>query len=291
MEPVLHPGRPRWATARLLPWCFQLLLLLMPLLAPAAESELVRERMPDGRTALATWYPGDNDKPPVLILHGFLQTREFPTVARLGESLAEEGYPVLLPTLTLGVDARRKSLPCEAVHLHSMDQDAEEVAHWVQWLHQRTGKPVSVIGHSAGSTTLLAMSQAHPELPVKRMILISLLYFKPGEASAGETAQGAGDGKLREYRIAFCKRYPSTPEAFASYRTWDAQRTLQALAASPWPVSVILGGADDRVTAAWRARLKASPAQLRVVEDAGHFFDTQYEFDLLDEVMDLLGGA
>ena len=267
------------------------LLLLLPLSGLADQPDLVREKMPNGRVALATWHPGHEDKPPILILHGFLQTREFPTVARLGESLAEEGYPVLLPTLTLGVDTRRKSLPCEAVHLHSMEQDAEEVAYWVKWLHQRTGKPVTVIGHSAGSSTLLALSQAHPELPVSRMILVSLLSFRPDEASTEGKPVSSADGKLREYRIAFCKRYPSTPEAFASYRAWDAKRTLQALAASPWPVSVILGGADDRVTADWRARLKVSPAELRVVEDAGHFFDTQYEFDLLDEVMDLLGGA
>lgn len=267
------------------------LLLLLPLTGLADQPDLVREKMPNGRVALATWHPGHEDKPPVLILHGFLQTREFPTVARLGESLAEEGYPVLLPTLTLGVDERRKSLPCEAVHLHSMEQDAEEVAHWVKWLQRRTGKPVTVIGHSAGSSTLLAVSQRHPELPVSRMILVSLLSFRPEEASVeGKPVPSAG-GRLREYRIAFCKRYPSTPEAFASYRAWDAKRTLQALADAPWPVSVILGGADDRVTPQWRARLKASPAELRVVEEAGHFFDTQYEFDLLDEVMDLLGGA
>ena len=277
--------------ARAVRGCFVFLLLLLPLTALADQPDLVREKMPNGRVALATWHPGHEDKPPVLILHGFLQTREFPTVARLGESLAEEGYPVLLPTLTLGVDERRKSLPCEAVHLHSMEQDAEEVAYWVKWLQRRTGKPVTVIGHSAGSSTMLALSQRHPELPVSRMILVSLLSFRPEEASVeGKPVPSAG-GRLREYRIAFCKRYPSTPEAFASYRAWDAKRTLQALADAPWPVSVILGGADDRVTPQWRARLKASPAELRVVEEAGHFFDTQYEFDLLDEVMDLLGGA
>ncbi|RMG50237.1 MAG: alpha/beta fold hydrolase, partial [Gammaproteobacteria bacterium] len=238
-----------------------LLLTGLCLQTVAADEGLVRERMPNGKTAVATWYPGEADKPPVLILHGFLQTREFPTVARLGASLAEEGYPVLLPTLTLGVDDRRKSLPCEAIHLHDMPGDADEVAHWVRWLHRKTGKPVTVIGHSAGSSVLLAMAERHPELPVRQMILVSLLHYEGGPVESGNRPSPEKGG-LGEYHIAFCKRYPAPPEAFESYRAWDDQRTLKALHDAPWPTTVILGGADGRVSPAWRARLSRTPAKL-----------------------------
>ena len=79
----------------------------VPVQAGSARIEL--EVVP-GITAEADYWPGEADKPAVLILHGFLQTREFPTVRRLAEALADEGYSVLTPSLTLGLNRRRQSL-------------------------------------------------------------------------------------------------------------------------------------------------------------------------------------
>ncbi len=86
-----------------------------------AERRVELEVAP-GLTAAAAYWQGEADMPPVLIAHGFLQTREFPTVSRLAESLADFGYSVLKPSLSLGIDRRTKSLACEAIHTHSMQQ-------------------------------------------------------------------------------------------------------------------------------------------------------------------------
>ena len=87
-----------------------------------------------GLTAVSDYWPGEADLPAILILHGFLQTREFQTVRRLAEALSDEGYSVLLPSLTLGLDRRRQSVACEAIHTHSMQQDVDELRAWIDWL-------------------------------------------------------------------------------------------------------------------------------------------------------------
>ena len=101
-------------------------------------------------------YHVEKARTPILILHGFLQTHHFPTVRQLADSLAGLGYPVLTPSLSLGLHRRNTSLACEAIHAHSMQKDAEEVGHWVDWLQRRYQRKPVLIGHSAGSVTLLA---------------------------------------------------------------------------------------------------------------------------------------
>ena len=112
-----------------------------------------------------------------MILHGFLQTREFPTVRRLAESLADEGYSVLLPSLTLGLDRRRQSMACEAIHTHSMQQDVDELHAWIEWLNNRNSERPVIIGHSAGGVLITALLGRHRDLPLAGAVLISLSYF------------------------------------------------------------------------------------------------------------------
>ncbi len=85
-----------------------LLAMAMPVAAHAGSARMELDIAP-GVTAEADYWPGEADMPAVLILHGFLQTSEFPTVRRLAESLAEEGFSVLTPSLTLGLNRRRQS--------------------------------------------------------------------------------------------------------------------------------------------------------------------------------------
>jgi hypothetical protein len=48
--------------------------------AHAGSARLSLER-PSGLTAVSDYWAGEADRPAILILHGFLQTREFPTAA------------------------------------------------------------------------------------------------------------------------------------------------------------------------------------------------------------------
>ena len=54
------------------------------------------------------------------------------------------------------------------------------------------------------------------------------------------------------------------------------------------PLAVILGDEDARMDAQWLDDLTNSGIDLHLIPGASHFFDRQYEFDLLDEVEQLL---
>lgn len=111
--------------------------LLIALPSFAVQGSVVEARLPSGKIVNADLHVGKSAQPAVLILHGFLQTSTFPTIASTVDALSTAGYTVLAPTLSLGITRRNKSLSCEAVHLHTLDDDAAEVAFWVRWLMQK----------------------------------------------------------------------------------------------------------------------------------------------------------
>jgi hypothetical protein len=96
--------------------------------------------------------------------------------------------------------------------------------------------------------------------------------------------QEQGIRELGSYSLAFCAKYPSEPGPFISYREWGKDRTITALNSLAYRPSIILGGSDGRITPDWLESLRTTKADLIIVENAGHFFDAQTEFDLLDSV-------
>lgn len=270
-------------------------IILLCLSAPA-KAAIVSVTTADNIVANAEYRPGDADKPVVLIVHGFLQTRNFPTVARLANSLNELNYPVLAPTLSLGIESRKSSLACEAIQTHSMPQAVAEIALWVNWLMEKGHSSIVLVGHSAGSTTAVAYLNANPSPAVKKAALISLGYFGEGKASferesdARRARQWIAQGKteLDTYALAFCKTYVARPEDFLSYYSWSKGRSLRALEKATTPVYAIIGGADERMDREWVHRLGDSHVTLITVPGANHFFDDVHEFDLLDQMERIL---
>lgn len=152
-----------------------LLCLLISGLPAWAHAEIARLEMRPKISASAEYLAGQRDKPAVLLLHGFLQTREFPTVAALAQGLHDAGPAVLSPTLGLGIPNRRQSLACEAVHRHSLDDDVSEIARGVGWLKSRGHRSIVLAGHSFGSLQLLAYLNAQPDKTIKAYIGASLI--------------------------------------------------------------------------------------------------------------------
>ncbi|RMG32314.1 MAG: alpha/beta fold hydrolase [Gammaproteobacteria bacterium] len=265
-------------------WLLGLVLLVLSMVATA---ETVTLEMGSGVPATAEFRNADGSGDPVLILHGFLQTRDFPTVRRLAEFLADEDHPVLTPTLSLGVPKRSQSLKCEAIHTHDLDQDVDELARWVDWLYQRMQKPVVLIGHSAGGHAITRYLARYPASRMKRVILISIAPPAGRTPAAGEPQ---GKGELADYALAYCRRYPTTRGAFHSYADWGAKQMIDAMAKAAVPVSVVIGGADERLEPDWRALLQKAGVTLLEVPGAGHFFDDEHEFELYDNIDTLLGG-
>lgn len=240
----------------------------------------------------AEYKPGAPSKPAILLLHGFLQTRDFPTIQRLGQSLSEEGYTVLVPTLSLGVPKRKQSLACEAVHNHSFEGDVAELATWVDWLRQRGHNAIVLVGHSFGSLQVLSYAARDTSSALRAVISVSLV---DGEALADNVRELAvheararlkrGNNQLFSPELSFCKTFPTTPSNFLSYANWDKKNVLALLRQVKTNNFIVVGGKDTRMGKDWPNQLRAYGVKVSVIESANHFFDDQHEFDLLETVL------
>lgn len=269
------------------------LLAVLLLAVGGARAEEVVQTLPDGTVVTAAYQAGARG-PAILILHGFLQTRDYLTVRALAGSLSDAGYTVLAPTLSLGVDRRDASLACEAVHTHTLEDDLAEVASWVRWLVARGHRDVRLVGHSLGSLQLVALAAGEGLDPaVRQVIATSLLGVDSGVSASTYAAQcqraeadvAAGNTQLQGFSLSFCRRYMAPADSFLSYARWDESRLLKAVAVAQVPVHVVLAQLDQRMPADWPTRLAQYGGRVEVVEGAGHFFDNQSEFDLLDAVI------
>lgn len=267
--------------------------VLSPVTVHAALKDVAEVRLPSGKIATADFHEGRRGKPAVLILHGFLQTRAFPTVVGVKETLSAAGYTVVAPTLSLGISRRNRSLPCEALHLHSLDQDAAEVAFWVNWLVHKGHTRIVLVGHSFGNLQLLAYLGQSPSPAVKRLLMISLSDVEVKQDARQRAMQAKAlkarvvrnDRTLVDVEFGHCKKYVGPPEALLPYMSLSRQSILDALVDSPVPARVIMGGQDDRMGPDWIDTLTARGISVRVIPGATHFFDNQYEFDLQDAVL------
>ena len=272
-------------------WLASLLLFIEP-----AHSELITLQMDNDLEATAELQLGQPNSKPILLLHGFLQTRDFFTVRRLGEALHDMGYTVLLPNLTLGINHRRQSLACEAIHTHSMEQDEREIARWVTWLHQYTDHPVTLIGHSIGSLSSLAYWVDNPAAPIDQVLLISLIPFAQGPIAKESEVDyrramdhmASPNDEMISFRLAFCDDYITTAGNYLSYLNWNRDKTLAALNKTPSKPIIVLGSKDQRLGNDWTPQLKQAGANIVEIEGANHFFDHEFEFDLMDTIAELL---
>jgi pimeloyl-ACP methyl ester carboxylesterase len=250
-----------------------------------------------GMAIEAEYRPGDSSKPLILFIHGFLQTRDFSTVRRLADALADSGYSTLSPNLSLGISKRKRSVSCESIQLHSLNASAREIGLWVDWARQQGHRNIVVLGHSAGSVMVSAYLALQPNTPVDKTILISLDYFGPGRPAAFESEVHAiaaqkmldkGDDGLATFALSFCKQYVTTPSRFLSYFNWNEQQVLSAIKNSTVSNHVIFGGQDKRIRKSWIEDLASKHALVHIIDGANHFFDQTHEFDLLDVVEQIL---
>lgn len=274
-----------------------LLGLLLLLVSNLCAAETIQEKLPSGLYGIAEYRPGKPDKPAVLVLHGFLTTHNFNTVLGITDVLSSNNYPVLAPTLSLNINARQGGLACDAIHTHTMEQDLQEIGFWVNWLTQRGHKQIVLIGHSSGSLELLAyLNQTRPST-ITKFIATSLVYVDGFNDSAlveeqianARRQQQQGDGSLRSYTLYYCKdNFLAPPDVYLSYTAWTRERVLKALRQSPVPVTIIMGGKDERFQQSWLENLKEVGSKLIVIPGASHFFDAHHEFDLHDVILSVL---
>lgn len=273
-------------------------LLLCLLFSSVALGESVSLTLPGGRVALGDYRPGDPAQPALLLLHGFLQTHNFGIIQSLANELSDAHYTVLAPTLTLGIDQRRQSLPCDAIQNHRLADGTQELAGWVQWLKSRGHQRVVVIGHSSGAMrVLLYANTAAQEPALAGAVLISMASLgdklhpeatRPDQSRA-QAMIAAGDETLQRYHLGFCDgNYLAPPDAYLSYSEADDETLLSALRALPHPVVTIFGDADKNLPVGWIEDVAATGRHVKVVKGAGHFYSGGHEFDLQDALLDAL---
>lgn len=270
---------------------FCLLVLIFPAVAQAVVVDL---EMRPGISASAEYLIGERSKPAVLLLHGFLQTREFRTVATLANNLRDAGYTVLVPTLSLNIPNRTQSLACEAIHRHGMEGDVAEVTRWINWLKSRGHRNIVLFGHSFGSLQLLAYLNAQSDPAVKGYIGTSLIETRIGSVARApliaqlESRVQSKQRALVTQTVSLCKKYTSPPDDLLSYVRWDQPRTLMAIKQSPVPVQLIMGDADELLGSGWIKALQHLRAPIVLVHGANHFMDAEHEFDLLEHTLNFL---
>lgn len=280
---------------KLLPWTLPLLALLF---SSTLHAEIVTLTLPNSLVARADFRPGKPEKPAVLLLHGFLQTLDSPSVSRLANNLSSEGYTVLTPTLTLGVTYRSQSVACEAINHHTVADGEAEIKAWVDWLKARKARQIVLGGHSLGNAYILSYLTNSPDNAISKFIGISIVE---GSLKAGEQARSglinrlrgkaaSGDREIVEEQFTYCQKFRATPNCLLSYMEWGPDRILSSINKTRIPVTMIMGSKDDRLGADWLDRLKKTRAKVVLIQGANHFMDGQYEFDLMDYFLAELQG-
>lgn len=272
------------------------LFCLLSWLLPTAEAALVTQTMRPGIVASASYLVGDHDKPAILLVHGFLQTREFPTVATLAGGLHDSGYTVLSPTLSLNIPMRAQSLACEAIHKHTFEEDVDEIARWVLWLKAQGHRAVVLVGHSFGSLQNLAYLSGRPDPVVKGYIGASLVEAQIGKTidrramiAQLEDLNRSKPRELISQPLSFCLKYTATPGDLLTYVRWGQARTLAAVRKLPVQAWLIMGDADNMASETWIKALQHVQIKMVMVKGANHFMDGEHEFDLLEHTLAFLG--
>jgi len=279
-----------------LPAIAALLFILLPSLPAFAES--LEVKLPSGITVFADYHGGLPAMPAILLLHGFQQTYQSEPMSSLGSNLAAKGYTVLRPTISLGVNKRKQSMACEAVHTHTYKEEVAEIAYWMNWLGNKGFKTIVPAGFSStGNVGLLIYNAqgAHPA--VKKIILISPnpQFFDLAERKSIRAGlnknQHANSQKLGAFTLGYCKNnYFSTPNNYYSYTQYDESIVAGLMKQSPVPLEIILGSADTILPPAWLAQLKAikSPTRITTIDQANHFFADSAEFELTEAVENII---
>lgn len=261
------------------------------------QAGTLRLKSLDGTYLNAEYYRGDLRRPAIVVLHGFLQTREFQTTQSIVNSLSTLGHAVIAPNLSLGVSDRRRSMQCQAPHKHRFDDDLREMDVWVEWLRKQGYPGVILVGHSWGSQHSLGYAEFHPRVPVSAVIAISLVRAEqPADEHARQVSEAEArvarrDTSLQSYALSFCKAYMATPQSYLSYARWDDARVIESLTRlqeRKLPVYVVVGNQDKRIDDEWVQVLRRHTAQVTVIDGANHFFSSVHEFDLNDRLESLI---
>lgn len=235
----------------------------------------------------------------VLWLHGLFQTHRMQepiTVQR--EMWVSSGFPVLSPTLTLGVSDRKEPYDCSYPMDHDFDLNFKEIRAWVEWLKSMGVRRIVLAGHSLGGLQVI-----HSVLRLKDPDVVGVVAVAPSKGTPREhplldKAEGlyrTGKGRtLLETTFFYCEKVKVSARTLYTY--YGVDRNIgEALKKVNIPVLVVAGGEDTRVKdlpGFLEPYLKGKDnVRVEVIDYADHFFRDLAAEDLSQIVVDFLKGV
>ncbi len=177
---VLAPGRVRFRLVPVVPLLVALILLSFPAMPLAAE------RVQGGRGG---W------RPPIMT-EPLPDSVPYAVIALGGHDSEYDGEPAVDPRVERfsyrGLDEENRPLPYTAVDTHrSLGDSAALLAEHVEVLHERTNRPIALLGHSEGAMVARTYLERWPMTEVEAVLLFSPLvmpgrvYYPPAEIRRG----------------------------------------------------------------------------------------------------------
>jgi len=222
-----------------------------------------------------------SEKGAVLWLHGLFQTHNMrEPIGIQREAWVSEGYPVLSPTLTLGVNDRKASYDCSYALDHDYELNIKELERWVEWLKDKGVKRIILAGHSMGGQQVIELAY---RLRGDSSI-VGLLAVAPAKGlkrehkllkRAEELVKARRGSELLETNFFYCQKAKVSARTLYSY--YGVERNIgRFLSKLSIPVLVVWGGEDDRVKelpAFLEPYIKGKKnIRLEVIDYADHFF-------------------
>ncbi len=245
----------------------------------------------------------------ILITHGTFTDNKTEIVATLQALFRERSLNTLAINLSLGFDNRHGAYDC-VTPIDSRHAGAiTEIAAWVDWLGNRGGDNILLLGHSRGGNQTAWYMAEYDDNRVRGGVLVAPATWDFGKAAESylktnkkrlpalledmkkRIAAGNGDDMIRDVALLYCPKATLTAKTFVSYYEdnplKDTPRTLTRVTR---PVMVI-GGSEDTVVPDLVEKMTKSPppgVRLEVIDGAGHFFRDLYAEDIADLTVDFI---
>lgn len=247
----------------------------------------------------------------ILITHGSLAHRGMESLVNFQNLFKEKGYNTLAINLSLGLNNRHGMYDCRIPHRHRYTDAVAEIHAWLEWLKKQGVSRVVVLGHSRGAaqTALYAAERKHALTKAVVLLAPATLdnasptdyeeRFQQPLALLLEKAQdliraGKGDTLLEGIGLMTCADTSATAASLVSYYTGPHLDTMALLSKIDRPVLVVVAGGDEIVVDLERKvapRVDGKRIQMKVIENADHFFRDLYADEAVDAIDLFLKGA
>lgn len=248
----------------------------------------------------------------ILITHGSLAHRGMESLANFQGLLKEKGYNTLAINLSLGLNNRHGMYDCRIPHRHRYTDAVGEIHAWMDWLKKQGATRAAVLGHSRGAaqTALYAAERKHALIRAVVLLAPATLdnaspteyeeRFQQPLALLLEKAQeliqaGKGDTLIEGIGLLTCAGTSATAASLVSYYRADPRLdTLALLSKIGKPVLVVVAGGDEIVVDLEKKlapKVDGKHLQMKVVENADHFFRDLYADEAVDAIDLFLRGA